>query len=237
MSPGTTEVAPRHRGSSTADMFAVGDNGTILHSNNDGFTWAQQTSGTTRNLDAVFGSGPNDVFAVGLNGTIQHTGNDGALWPPSFGDHAAAQRRLGEQLDRRFRGGRRRHDPALQLAPEAPVTTRPRPRGRGRRLPLGTHDDEPRRADRRLGLALAGRHHPVHQLRHRRRGPGRRGVRRHRRPPPWEHSPVRPAAGLETSTGSFQQISAGVNGAGQAVVFGVLTNNSLWERTRPTGPA
>ena len=31
------------------------------------------------------------------------------------------------------------------------------------------------------------------------------------------------------STGSFQQVSAGLNGAGQAVAYGVLTDNSLWE--------
>ena len=61
-------------------MFAVGDDGTILHSNTDGFTWTQQTSGTTQPLYGVWCGGVNDVFAVGLNGAILNSTNDGASW-------------------------------------------------------------------------------------------------------------------------------------------------------------
>ena len=49
----------------------------------------------------------------------------------------------------------------------------------------------------------------------------------------WEHSPN--AGWVQLSIGSFQQVSAGLNGAGQAVVYGVLGAgaggyaNSLWE--------
>ena len=52
-------------GSGPNDVFAVGANGTILHSTNDGASWHAQTSGTTQTLYGVWGSGPNDVFAVG----------------------------------------------------------------------------------------------------------------------------------------------------------------------------
>ncbi len=49
-----------------ADVFAVGDGGTILHYN--GSVWSEMTSGTTQDLEGVWGSSGSDVFAVG--GTI-----------------------------------------------------------------------------------------------------------------------------------------------------------------------
>jgi len=42
----------------------------------------------------------------------------------------------------------------------------------------------------------------------------------------WEHTP---SGWAQLSIGSFQQISAGLNSAGQAVLYGVLTDASLWE--------
>jgi uncharacterized delta-60 repeat protein len=40
----------------------------------------------------------------------------------------------------------------------------------------------------------------------------------------------------EVSTGRFAQVSAGLNGAGQAVVYGVLSDGSLWEQNPAFGP-
>jgi len=57
-------------GSSNNDVFAVGNNGTILHYN--GSMWSSINSGTTNYLAAVWGSSPSDVFTVGNNGTILH---------------------------------------------------------------------------------------------------------------------------------------------------------------------
>ena len=63
-------------GTSSTDVFAVGDSGTILHY--DGAAWSPMNSGTARGLDSVWGSSPSDVFAVGWSGTILHC--DGAAW-------------------------------------------------------------------------------------------------------------------------------------------------------------
>ncbi len=52
----------------------------------------------------------------------------------------------------------------------------------------------------------------------------------------WEHSPALPGDGwMIISSGSFQQVSAGLNGAGQALVYGVLTDGSLWEQNPALG--
>ncbi|MEW5735642.1 MAG: glycosyl hydrolase [Thermodesulfobacteriota bacterium] len=50
-------------GSSDQDIFAVGDQGTILHY--DGSAWTGMTTKTPYNLYGVWGSAPNDVWAVG----------------------------------------------------------------------------------------------------------------------------------------------------------------------------
>ena len=65
-------------GSGPADVFAVGDAGTIVHY--DGESWSSMESGTEESLFAVWGSGPADVFAVGWAGTIVHY--DGVDWTP-----------------------------------------------------------------------------------------------------------------------------------------------------------
>lgn len=62
---------------STADVFAVGESGAVLHS--DGSTWTTMTSDTTEWLNAVWGYPQSgDVFAVGENGAIIHY--DGTTW-------------------------------------------------------------------------------------------------------------------------------------------------------------
>ena len=50
-------------GSSATDIFAVGDSGTIIHSN--GSTWSSMTSPTTVKLLGVWGNSSTDLYAVG----------------------------------------------------------------------------------------------------------------------------------------------------------------------------
>ena len=57
-------------GSSSNDVYAVGEGGTILHY--DGSSWTAMASNTNDNLNGVWGSSANDVYAVGLKGTILH---------------------------------------------------------------------------------------------------------------------------------------------------------------------
>ena len=63
-------------GSAAGDVFAVGEEGTIIHY--DGKSWSLMESGTAQKLYGVWGSGKNDVFAVGAGGAIIHY--DGASW-------------------------------------------------------------------------------------------------------------------------------------------------------------
>jgi hypothetical protein len=63
-------------GSSSSDVFAVGDGGTILHFN--GLRWAAMSSPTTETLRAVSGTAPDNVYAAGDNGTALHY--DGTAW-------------------------------------------------------------------------------------------------------------------------------------------------------------
>jgi photosystem II stability/assembly factor-like uncharacterized protein len=63
-------------GASPSDVFAVGDNGNIIHY--DGNVWSTMNTGTIINLTGVWGSSPSDVFAVGLSGTILHY--NGKTW-------------------------------------------------------------------------------------------------------------------------------------------------------------
>lgn len=63
-------------GSSASDVFAVGDNGTILHFN--GLRWATMSSPTTETLRGVSGTATDNVYAAGDNGTALHY--DGSSW-------------------------------------------------------------------------------------------------------------------------------------------------------------
>jgi Putative Ig domain len=50
----------------------------------------------------------------------------------------------------------------------------------------------------------------------------------------WQH--VSNVGWQQLSSGSFQQISAGLNLNNQAVIYGILTNNQLWEQNAAFGP-
>jgi hypothetical protein len=61
-------------GSSPSDIFAVGDEGTMLRY--DGAGWSAMSSSTTESLHDVWGSVRSDVFAAGHDGTILHYGGE-----------------------------------------------------------------------------------------------------------------------------------------------------------------
>ena len=73
---GTTWTLYGVWGTSSTDVFAVGENGTILHY--DGVVWGPMNSGVLVTLFGVWGSSSMDVFAVGQNGVICHY--DGTGW-------------------------------------------------------------------------------------------------------------------------------------------------------------
>jgi len=62
-------------GSADDDMFAVGDNGTVIHW--DGVAWTQMQASTST-LNAIAGSRADEIFAVGDGGTISRY--TGAAW-------------------------------------------------------------------------------------------------------------------------------------------------------------
>ncbi|MCI5131692.1 MAG: hypothetical protein D3904_09240, partial [Candidatus Electrothrix sp. EH2] len=63
-------------GSSSDDIYAVGDAGVILH--NNGTRWAVMESGVVQSLYGIWGSASDKVYAVGTAGTILHY--DGTRW-------------------------------------------------------------------------------------------------------------------------------------------------------------
>ncbi len=65
-------------GSSRENIFAVGENGTILRYN--GFSWSHSASGTTLQLSGIWGSAADDIYAVGDKATLLHY--DGVRWSP-----------------------------------------------------------------------------------------------------------------------------------------------------------
>jgi hypothetical protein len=76
MNSGTTEYLYDVWGNSGSDVFAVGENGTILHY--DGSNWSSMSSGTTEHLYGVWCNSSSDVFVAGAKGTILHF--DGTSW-------------------------------------------------------------------------------------------------------------------------------------------------------------
>lgn len=60
--------------------FAVGNNGTILHTTNGGTNWTAQTSGTSQDLFGVTFSDANNGWAIGSFGTTLHTIDGGTHW-------------------------------------------------------------------------------------------------------------------------------------------------------------
>ncbi len=75
-SSGTTENLRAIWAANATNLWAVGDNGTILKG--DGTIWTAQTSGTAHHLRAVWGTSPTNLWAVGDNGTILK--GDGMTW-------------------------------------------------------------------------------------------------------------------------------------------------------------
>lgn len=63
-------------GNSGSDVFAVADEGMIVHY--DGQRWSKMESGTSRNLLGIWGSSAHDVLVVGQVETILHY--NGARW-------------------------------------------------------------------------------------------------------------------------------------------------------------
>lgn len=63
-------------GSTAADVWAMGDQGTILHGN--GIGWIATPSGTSATFNGIWGSGPSDVWAIESPGTMRHW--DGSAW-------------------------------------------------------------------------------------------------------------------------------------------------------------
>ena len=73
---GTTAILLSIWGSSASDVWAVGDNGTILHYN--GTSWSSVARVTGEHLNGVWGTSSSNIWAVGLGGTILHY--DGTIW-------------------------------------------------------------------------------------------------------------------------------------------------------------
>jgi len=63
-------LASACQGSGPADVFVVGDTGTILHWN--GTAWALTQIATPESLLGVWGSSASSVWVVGTTGTILH---------------------------------------------------------------------------------------------------------------------------------------------------------------------
>ncbi len=60
--------------------WAVGDNGTILHTSDGGKVWMAQESGTDKRLDGVSFVNPNQGWILVEDGTILHTSDGGENW-------------------------------------------------------------------------------------------------------------------------------------------------------------
>ena len=74
--------------------YAVGTNGVIVHSADEGHTWQQDTANTTRNLNGVITCArTNQALAVGDGGTILQTAGVGPTITrqPTFGYDSAGQ--------------------------------------------------------------------------------------------------------------------------------------------------
>jgi hypothetical protein len=54
-------------GSASNDVYVVGELGVIIHYGGAGTTWTQETSPTTKDLNAIWGSSSANIYAVGEN--------------------------------------------------------------------------------------------------------------------------------------------------------------------------
>jgi hypothetical protein len=68
-------------GTSSHDMYFVGDGGTILHF--DGSSWTKMPSGTTKNILSIWGTSDNNIWAAGFNSTTAESvllNYNGSVW-------------------------------------------------------------------------------------------------------------------------------------------------------------
>jgi photosystem II stability/assembly factor-like uncharacterized protein len=81
-SSGTTQTLYSIFVSSNGEhLWAVGDSGTILESDDRGATWMARNSGTTKGLKSIFGTGDGRrLWAVGDSGTILESADGGTSW-------------------------------------------------------------------------------------------------------------------------------------------------------------
>jgi hypothetical protein len=63
-------------GTSSSDVFTVGDDGIVLHF--DGSQWTRQHTPITKAVHEIWGSSPTDVIAVAARGIVLHY--DGSAW-------------------------------------------------------------------------------------------------------------------------------------------------------------
>jgi photosystem II stability/assembly factor-like uncharacterized protein len=66
-------------GARPGQVWAVGDEGRILHEVAPG-VWRAEESGTDADLYAVWGSGADDLWAAGDEGVVLHSSDGGARW-------------------------------------------------------------------------------------------------------------------------------------------------------------
>ncbi len=64
-------------GSSLTDVYAVPEDGTVLHTTDRGMNWVAQQTGVNLPFYAIDGSGPNNIFVGGAMGTILHSDGSG----------------------------------------------------------------------------------------------------------------------------------------------------------------
>lgn len=81
---GTKEDLLAVWGTSPQNIFAVGRNGTILHSSGGG-VWTQEPSPVDALLFGVFGSRHDNIYAVGDSGTVLHSGMSRGMPPVTDG--------------------------------------------------------------------------------------------------------------------------------------------------------
>lgn len=62
------------------NVWAVGTNGKIIHTDNGGASWSEQTSNNTENLLSIFFLDAQKGWLAGGNGTIMKTTNGGQTW-------------------------------------------------------------------------------------------------------------------------------------------------------------
>lgn len=68
---------------SQSNGVAVGSNGAMLRTTNEGVTWSQQTAVTSNTLNQVFFATPTTGYVVGNNATLLKTTNGGTAWTTS----------------------------------------------------------------------------------------------------------------------------------------------------------